>query len=98
MPPRKPTAKPTAKPLATVTTLFGSNFRDIPTTLRIIAEQIEAGEFGEVKEGALVISGVSLEVFGLGETNHDGGSTHLILGCAMAKLQNAVLRYMGEIE
>lgn len=98
MPPRKKGPPKETKPLAPVTTLFATNFRDIATTLRVIADQIEAGDYGEVKEGALVLSGASLEVFGLGETNHDGGSTHLILHCGATKLQNAVLRYMGEIE
>lgn len=97
MPPKKP--PPKAKPkLADVTTLYETNFRNIPETLRVIAEQIESGELGEIKEGALVIFGNRLEVFGLGAANYDGGSTHLLLTAGANKLANTVVYYGADEE
>jgi hypothetical protein len=96
MPPKK--QPPKAKPkLADVTSLYETNFRDIPATLRVIAEQIERGDLGEVTEGALVIFGQRLDIFGLGCTNHDGGSTHLLLTAGANKLADRLV-YWGEDE
>lgn len=58
--------------------IYASNFREVVPTLRKIADSIEAGEFGEVNEMALVIMGDKLEVFGAGPTC-DGASIALLL-------------------
>lgn len=54
-------------PLAEVFTLNETNFRDPAATLRRVADQIEAGEYGEVNHAGLVIHGETLEVFGMGK-------------------------------
>lgn len=49
-----------------VVTLHESNFRDPVATLRVIADQIEAGKYGEVGCVAVAVLGDTLEVFGAG--------------------------------
>lgn len=49
-----------------VVTLFDSNFRDAPATLRKIAERIEEGRYGDVGCAAIVLMGDTTEVFGCG--------------------------------
>lgn len=39
---------------------------NIPKTLRTIADEIDAGKFGDVEAGVLTIAGDKLEIFGLG--------------------------------
>ena len=45
------------------------SLRDVPKTLRTIADNIEAGEYGDVLRGALVLRAVDREpqVFGFGD-------------------------------
>lgn len=53
----------------TVETLFKSNFRNIPATLRVIADQLEQGEYGKVDIGGLVLAGPRVfENFSFGST------------------------------
>lgn len=59
--------------------------QDVPAMFRKLADDIEAGEYGEVREAVAVVSGEALEVFGFGTA--DGTVTHYMLGCAMHKLQ-----------
>ena len=55
--------------LAEVKTLYESNYRDVPKTLRLIADEIEAGKHGEVIEGIVVIhSANGVECFGQGDS------------------------------
>lgn len=59
-----------------VTTLYHSNFRDIPASLRVVAEQISAGEYDTVTGAALVLYGTDgaqpcVAVFGMGEHSSD---------------------------
>lgn len=80
--------------LCEVKTLYTQNCRDIPKTLRLIADQIEAGDYPDANEAVLVLSGSEFDVFGIGEA--DSGAAHILLACAMRKLENAVLSAKGE--
>lgn len=44
-----------------------TNLRDVPATLRQIAENIEAGKIGVVDRGVVVTLGQTLEVFSMGD-------------------------------
>lgn len=59
---------------------------DIPEQLRNIAAAIEAGEYGEVREGALVLGGDQLDVFGIGSPA-DGTVAHYLLARGQRKLE-----------
>lgn len=72
-----------------VVTLQDQNFRQIPETLRLIADQIEAGDFGVVGEVALVVMGDTTEVFGVGPRS-DGSSTACMLMAGAMRLVGAV--------
>ncbi len=74
---------------ATIHALPSAELQDIPAMLRKIADWIEAGEYGEVREAALVASGAELEVFGLGRA--DGTVTHYLLACGQRKLEMSML-------
>lgn len=77
--------------LAKVETLYESNFRDVPATLRKIAEEIESGAYGAVPSAALVLLCArsdnlgSPEVFGLGEGGFWATLGHLQAGIAKAQ-------------
>jgi hypothetical protein len=58
---------------------------DIPTLLRNIADELEAGKYGEVTEGALVLNGDALELFGLGKA--DSTVTHYLFCCGARKME-----------
>ena len=55
-----------------VVTLHESNYREAPATLRLIAEEIERGDFGEVGCCAIALLADRLHVFGCGP---DSGAT-----------------------
>ena len=57
--------------------------------LRNIADSIDAGEFGQVEEGSLVLVGQGLEVFGLGRA--DGTAAHYLLCCGADKLRRPMV-------
>lgn len=76
-----------------VLTLRQSNFRDVPATLRSIADSIENGDFGEVLQMALVLQGSELNVFHAGQG--DAESAHLLLACGQRKFEHAVLQARG---
>lgn len=59
--------------------------QNIPALLRNIADGIEAGEYGEVIEGVLVLNGSDLDVFGLG--NADGTVAHYLLARGQRRLE-----------
>jgi hypothetical protein len=59
--------------------------QNVPALLRNIADAIEAGDYGDVSEGALVLAGDQIEVFGLG--NADGTVTHYLLARGQRKLE-----------
>lgn len=75
--------------LAEVVSLYETNSRDIPAMLRKMAEDIEAGRYGEVGEAALVLYGDTLEVFGWGSAQ-DGTSSSLLLQAGAMRLIRAV--------
>lgn len=85
----EPEAKHKEVPLKIVP-LQESNYRDIATTLRLIADQIEAGEeYGQVNDCALVIQGATLDIFHMGSGNAE--TAHLLFACAQRKLEMAVM-------
>ena len=59
------------------------NLLNVAQQLRCIADEIEAGEYGPVNEGALVLEGG--EVIGLGGA--DGTVTHYLLARGQRKLE-----------
>lgn len=75
--------------LAEVVPLFESNFRDVPATLRTIADEIENGEWGEVTDATFLLLGDKLEIFGMGK-NSDAGTTSLMLQAGLLRLARAV--------
>lgn len=53
---------------AGVVSLYPSNFRDAAATLRVIAEGIETGKYGEVQNLVIALNtGTEPSVFGAGE-------------------------------
>lgn len=72
-----------------VVPLYETNFRDVPAMLRRLADDIEAGKYGEVREGATVLMGSELEVFGWGQ-DQDGASTAIMLQAGAMRLIRAV--------
>jgi len=59
---------------------------DIPALLRTIADEMEAGKYGEVTEGALVLNASEgLELFGLGKA--DSTVTHYLFCCGARKME-----------
>lgn len=82
--------KETAAPhLAEVVTLYDSNIRDVPATLRNIADSIEAGEYGHVGCAGLVILGDTMEVFGMG-SDSPAPSVGLLLHSGFMRLSMAL--------
>lgn len=75
---------------ATLHVLPSAQLQDVPAMLRKLADAIEAGDHGEVREAVVVASGDALAVFGFGQV--DGTQAHYLLGCAMARLQEPRLR------
>lgn len=80
--------------LAPVEIIHSSNSRDVPATLRLIADQIESGEHGEVKSATLVVEGTMIDVchLGAGTSTH----AHLMLCLAQRKLEGIIMRQIGE--
>jgi len=75
--------------VAEVVTLYDSNARDVPATLRKIADQIEAGEYGTVGSAGLVVLGDTMEVFGLG-ASAEAPSIALLLHAGFMRLSGAL--------
>lgn len=72
-----------------VVPLYESNFRDPAATLRIIADEIEAGKHGDVGTVAVAVFGGTVEVFGAGPDS-DMPSVAILLHAAFMRLSNAV--------
>lgn len=72
-----------------VVTLYESNYRETVTTLRLIADNIEAGEYGEVGSCALVVLGDKCEVFGMGPDS-DPCSVGMLLHAGFTKMTMAM--------
>lgn len=75
---------------ATVAVLHKSNFRQVVPTLRALADEIEAGKYGEVGCVAVAVLGDTLEVFGMGPDS-EGPSV-------AALFQAGNLRLIGNLE
>ena len=72
-----------------VVQLRESNFRDTTATLRAIADQIDAGEHGEVGSLGLVLLGNRMEVFGIGPDS-EGPSVALLLHAGFMRLSKSL--------
>lgn len=75
-----------------VVPLYESNLRDPVAELRHIADQMEAGEYGEVASATLITMGDTMEVFSFGAES-DAGSAALLLQAALIRLCTAVERH-----
>jgi hypothetical protein len=81
------------KHLKPYTTLYESNMRDVPKTLRKIAKEIEAGEYGNVHEAALVLDTAkqsNFVVFGFGPQAGGAYSTMAMLELGIGELRHNV--------
>mgnify|MGYP001568648291 FL=1 len=68
--------------------------RNVPETLREIADSIDAGIFGNVTESAMAVNcddGIICFYSGPG----DGASAHLLFACAQRKMESGVLNECG---
>ena len=63
---------------APVLVAYERNFRDPVSTLRLLADDIEAGKYGDVSQVAAVVLGDTCEVFGAGP-GCEGDSIALLL-------------------
>lgn len=68
-------------------------YRNVAETLRRIADGIEAGDYGDVRNGVLCLRGSGLDVFAMGEG--DAESAYLLLGCAKTKFEFTVIEKSG---
>lgn len=75
--------------LQIVETLYESNCRDVPATLRKIAVEIEEGKFGDVSSAGLVLLGERMEVFGMG-IDYEAPSIALLLHAGFMRLSKAI--------
>lgn len=75
--------------LAEVVTAYETNFRDVPATLRVIADEIEAGKHGDVGQCAVVLLGETCEVFGAG-FDCDGSSIAVLLQAGAMRMVREV--------
>ena len=82
----------TTKPDLKVVALYDSNYREVPATLRKIAQEIEDGVYGEVTTASLVLFGSTLEVFGMG-VDSEAPTVALVLHAGVNKLSNTLLHH-----
>lgn len=71
-------------------TLYESNYRDIPKTLRKIAKDIESGKYGNANEAVLVLDAdkeMSFTLFGMGPQQSGIRSTLSLLDLGMGELR-----------
>lgn len=77
--------------IAEVVPLFESNFRDPAATLRVIADDIEAGKYGNVEEVAIALNGAeNVEVFATGPQS-DAGTACLLFTAAIQRLISPII-------
>jgi hypothetical protein len=72
--------------------IYESNFRDAAASLRRMADDIEAGSYGEVHGVAVVLDGDKIEVFGMGKKS-EPEQTALLLQAGSLKLTRMFLDY-----
>ncbi len=81
------------KHLKPYTTLFESNMRDVPKTLRKIAKDIEKGEYGNVHEAALILDTAKQKnfvIFGFGPQAGGLYSTLALLDMGMGEIRGVI--------
>jgi hypothetical protein len=78
-----------------VFTLFKSNYRDPVAALRVIADDIEAGKYGDVGTIGVVLLGDTMEVFGMG-VDSTGPSVALLLNAGVLRLTRELEEYGRE--
>jgi hypothetical protein len=66
-----------------------ATYYDVAATLRRIADAVEAGEYGEIETGAIVLNGENLEVFGMGRYS-ELPAVHVLLHAAMLSIASGV--------
>lgn len=74
---------------AEIVTLQKSNYRDPAAILRVIADDIEAGKFGEVGCVGVVLLGNTMEVFGMGPDS-DAPSVGMLLHAGFMRLARSM--------
>lgn len=79
-----------SKHIAEVVSLYESNYRDPVATLRRIADQIEAGEFGGVGCVGVVVLGDTLNVFGAG-ADSEAPSVGMLLHAGFMQLSQTLV-------
>jgi hypothetical protein len=72
-----------------VVELYPSNYRDPVATLRLIADDIEAGKYGDVGSVGLVLLGDTMEVFGIGQ-DAEAPSIALLLHAGFMRLSRSL--------
>ena len=70
-------------------TLYESNMRDPAATLRVIADGIESGKYGEVGCLGVVLLGDTMEVFGAGPDS-EGPSVAVLLHAGFMRISGAI--------
>lgn len=74
---------------AEIHTIYNSNMRDPVATLRKIADQIEAGDYGSVGCAGLVLLGDKMKVFGMGEDS-EGPSVGMLLHAGFSMISDSL--------
>jgi hypothetical protein len=74
---------------AEIVTLYKSNIRDVPGTLREVADEIERGDYGDVSTLGVAVMGDRLEVFGAGDDSL-GPSVALLFNAAALRIARAI--------
>lgn len=74
---------------AQIVVLRQSNFRDPVATLRVIADEIEAGKYGKVSCIGISLLGDKLSVFGAGPDS-DGSSVGMVLQAGFQEMVRAI--------
>jgi hypothetical protein len=77
---------------AEVVQLHESNFRDPVATLRKIADEIEAGQYGEVGCVSVALLGDTMEVFGAG-VDSEAPSVAMLLHAGFMRLAGSLERH-----
>ena len=76
-------------PLAEVKTLRDHSLANIPQMMRILADKIEAGLYGEVASVVCVMQGESIQTFGWG-SDTTASVAHLLLALGQRNLEQQV--------
>lgn len=75
-----------------VVTLYETNLRDPASTLRIIADEIASGKFGEVSCVGLTLMGDKLEIFGMGPES-DSPQVAMLFQAAIQRFAKTIEEY-----